>query len=165
MEFSQAVEIILEKEGGFVDDPHDTGGETNFGISKRQYPKLKIKELTKGHAKLIYERDYWNAIKALSLPSELRLLVFDTAVNQGAFVAIVTLQHIVKTQKDGIIGRRTIDQIKKYEKNLSINSLILEYTKLRVLKYVRTRGFDRFGAGWLVRVFDILKASEEAHRS
>ena len=42
-EFSLAIPIVLENEGGYVDDPNDPGGETNFGISKRSYPNVDIK--------------------------------------------------------------------------------------------------------------------------
>ena len=32
-----AIEKTLAHEGGYVNDPDDPGGETNFGISKRAY--------------------------------------------------------------------------------------------------------------------------------
>ena len=32
--FNQIIEKVLNHEGGYVDDPNDPGGETNFGISK-----------------------------------------------------------------------------------------------------------------------------------
>ena len=44
MNFSEAITFILDHEGGYVDDKTDPGGETKFGISKRQYPNLNIKE-------------------------------------------------------------------------------------------------------------------------
>ena len=59
MEFKDAVKIILKHEGGYVNDPVDPGGETNMGISKRAYPYLNIKELTKKDAEDIYFKDYW----------------------------------------------------------------------------------------------------------
>jgi lysozyme family protein len=44
--FDKAIEIILKHEGGYVNDPDDPGGETKFGITKRNYPTLNIKSLT-----------------------------------------------------------------------------------------------------------------------
>ncbi len=57
--FEKAMTFIFKWEGGYVNDGNDPGGETNFGISKRAYPNLDIKNLTKDEAKQIYYRDYW----------------------------------------------------------------------------------------------------------
>lgn len=51
MKFDDAVEIVLKHEGGYVNDKKDPGGETNMGISKRAYPHIDIKNLTKSDAK------------------------------------------------------------------------------------------------------------------
>ena len=32
--FDEIIEVTLHHEGGYVHDPKDLGGETNFGISK-----------------------------------------------------------------------------------------------------------------------------------
>jgi lysozyme family protein len=34
-DFNQAVKVILQHEGGYVDNPNDPGGATNYGISLR----------------------------------------------------------------------------------------------------------------------------------
>lgn len=82
-DFAAAVEFVLRHEGGYVNDPSDPGGETKYGISKRAYPSLNIAALTREQAVAIYERDYWRASGAPSLPMPLALVVFDTAVNMG----------------------------------------------------------------------------------
>ena len=41
--FNEIIEVVLEHEGGYVNDPDDAGGETNFGIAKRWYPNVDIK--------------------------------------------------------------------------------------------------------------------------
>ena len=56
--FPNCLAIVLKHEGGYVNDPHDPGGETNFGISKRAYPAENIKGMTKARAAEIYRRDY-----------------------------------------------------------------------------------------------------------
>ena len=51
--FDLAIPIVLENEGGYINDPNDPGGETKYGISKRSYPALDIKNLTvAGHSNL-----------------------------------------------------------------------------------------------------------------
>lgn len=51
---------LLVVEGGYVNDPNDPGGETKYGISKRFYPRVDIKNLTKDDAKKIFVKDYFN---------------------------------------------------------------------------------------------------------
>lgn len=78
-----AIERVLGREGGFVNDPTDRGGATNFGISSKSYPGLDVSKLTKDQAAGIYKRDYWDAINADTLPEGIREMAFDAAVNQG----------------------------------------------------------------------------------
>ena len=118
MNFDKAVEVILKHEGGYVNDPVDPGGETNMGISKRAYPYLNIKELTKKDAKDIYFKDYWLKAKCSKLPEELRMIYFDMVVNMGKSRAVKILQGAitakgVKTAVDGGIGPQTISNALK----------------------------------------------------
>ena len=68
MTFAQIIPEVLKREGGYVNDPDDMGGETRFGISKRSYPDINIKELTIEKAtccelhrkpKISYRRQDW----------------------------------------------------------------------------------------------------------
>lgn len=83
VEFDAAVERVLTAEGGYVNDPNDNGGATNYGISSAANPDVDVKNLTPEQAKAIYRERYWNAINADSLPAALRATAFDAAVNQG----------------------------------------------------------------------------------
>jgi len=79
----QSIQNVIRREGGYVADRADRGGETKFGISKRAYPNLDIANLTEEEAARIYKRDYWDRIKADELPENIREMAFDAAVNQG----------------------------------------------------------------------------------
>jgi lysozyme family protein len=81
--FLAAVAIVLRHEGGYVNDPKDPGGETNFGISKRSYPSLDIKNLTADQAKEIYFRDFWIKNNINLLPVTIAPKVLDTVVLAG----------------------------------------------------------------------------------
>lgn len=83
MPFDSAIQFVLEREGGYVNDPADPGGETNMGISKRAYPNEDIKNLTVERAKALYYRDYWLAAGCDQFTPPLDLIVLDTAVNMG----------------------------------------------------------------------------------
>ena len=54
MNFDLAFDRLIGHEGGYVDNPADPGGETNWGISKRSYPNINIKTLTRDGAKEMY---------------------------------------------------------------------------------------------------------------
>lgn len=81
--FDRCIAFVLKMEAGYVNNPHDAGGETNFGISKRAYPELDIKTLTVVEATEIYRRDYWVKAGCDRLEWPDCLVVFDTAVNMG----------------------------------------------------------------------------------
>src|SRR5690606_39725856 len=86
--FLRAVEVVLEHEGGYVNDPRDPGGETNWGISKRAYPDLDIANLTRTDAIAIYYRDWWQRYEYDRLKDDAVVTkLLDMAVNMGPATA------------------------------------------------------------------------------
>lgn len=81
--FDSFIDKLLKREGGYVNDPDDRGGETKYGISKKANPDVDIASLTIDAAKSIYKSRYWDAIGADGLPADMRELAFDAAVNHG----------------------------------------------------------------------------------
>lgn len=86
--FDRAFLIILKHEGNYVNHPSDPGGETNYGISKRAYPDLDIKNMTIEQAKEIYKKDYWDRAGCEKFDWPLCLVHFDTAVQHGVARAL-----------------------------------------------------------------------------
>lgn len=151
--FEKAFRILIEKEGGYFNDPR--GGETKYGISKKQYPHLDIKNLTLEQAKEIYYRDYWIPSKAYLMPEQLAILHFDTAVNTGIKTASIILQKALNKQGfnlkvDGIIGEKTLSAVKKAD----LNRLLADYTIERA-KYYAQIGDTRFLRGWINRSISV----------
>jgi lysozyme family protein len=80
--FDKIIPFVIAEEGGYVNNPKDPGGETKYGISKRSYPHLNIKDLTLPDAVAIYKKDYWeNLWERYGFP--LAACMLDTAVNMG----------------------------------------------------------------------------------
>lgn len=94
------IDSVIDREGGYVDNPADKGGPTCFGITEavarangyagtmRQFPRRE--------ATAIYQRLYWLrprfdevAKRSARLAAEL----FDTGVNMGPAVAVTFLQR------------------------------------------------------------------------
>lgn len=160
MNFNEAVDIVLKHEGGYVNDPADAGGETNYGISKQAYPDINIRNLTKEQAKMLYKRDYWDACKCDQLPDYTRLFVFDTAVNMGIGFAKKMLQVAVGAVSDGVIGPKTLAAARRCNQS----SCILNLIGLRWSRYheIAKRGKNaKFLKGWLNRLADIARHSFE----
>ena len=151
MEFCEAVKVILKHEGGYVNDPNDPGGETKYGISKRAYPKLDIKRLTKKEARKIYKKDYWDKIKADRLPPQVRLAAFDFAVNSGVYRSISLIQKVAKVKRDGVLGPKTLKQISL----MNPAKLAETFLKERTYFYFRNKNFHLYGKGWMKRLVDI----------
>ena len=60
--FDEIIDITLHHEGGYVHDPKDLGGETNYGIAKRFYPDVDIKNLTESEAKDILYTPFFTGV-------------------------------------------------------------------------------------------------------
>ena len=151
--FENAVTIIFEREGGHLSADEakkqgDPGGETKFGISKRSYPELDISALTRKQAKDIYYNDYWKPTKCDFLDWPMCLFVFDSAVNQGTNAATRMMQKALGAKDDGVIGPITIDLMAQAGKWHAA-----KFMAIRARRYAETNNFDKFGEGWLIRLF------------
>lgn len=150
--FEQAVALVLGQriEGGYVNDSRDPGGETKFGISKRSYPKLNIKTLTKEDALAIYKRDFWDVTKCDELPPKIAVLMFDGAINQGPVVSVRLLQEALgkAVVTDGIIGEKTIAAAQKANED----ELAIEFASWRLKRYAFTANAQTYMRGWSKRV-------------
>jgi len=153
--FYRCVEKILDNEGGYSNNPNDPGGETNFGISKRSYPNLDIRNLTREKAREIYLNDFYKHFKLDYLKNhELTLQVFDMVVNSGDR-GIKILQKLIAAVPDGIIGLRTLEKLNR--EILSGRDLVTAYKLGRIEYYTKLaqnkKAYRSFFLGWVVRVF------------
>jgi len=81
--FEAVMRYTLDWEGGYLWDPDDPGGETNHGISRRQYPHLDIANLTRVQTMAIYLRDYWRPYHEDIASYQIASRLFDLSVNMG----------------------------------------------------------------------------------
>ena len=155
--FDQIIEKVLKHEGGWVHDANDPGGETNFGISKRAYPNVDIKNLTKDGAKKIYKKDYWIKTKVESLPERLRYIYFDMCVNMGMRRAVKTLQNAAnnknsnKIDVDGMFGPATIKAMSNIEADRVRSYRIMYYADLIQKK----PHLEKYWYGWYRRASEV----------
>lgn len=150
--FDECFTRLLGNEGGYVNNPKDLGGETNWGISKRSYPELDIKNLTQDAAKAIYKRDFWEKCRCDELPPVVAFAIFDCAVNSGNLQAVKLLQKTVGVAEDGIIGPVTLRRAADVEPN----QLAAQYLGHRLQFMTGLRPWDTFSKGWSRRIAEQL---------
>ncbi|MGC1505654.1 MAG: holin-associated N-acetylmuramidase [Sulfitobacter sp.] len=121
----QIAEEIVAREGGFVNDPDDPGGATNFGVTIHTMRRLgvdlnqdgqvdlrDVKALSRGQAVDIFIKHYFQRPLISDLPEPLQPSVFDMYVNAGAN-AIRILQQLLRKMGgnvavDGVLGPQTL---------------------------------------------------------
>lgn len=155
--FRDYIERVLSHEGGYVNDPRDPGGETRWGISKRSYPHVDIKRLTRDDAIAIYERDFWRRVQGDKLPRQFAFQALDAAVNHGIENAVRWMQRAAGVADDGYIGPMTLAAVARTDPA----DLVLKFNAERLEFYARLSTFDAFGRGWTRRVAGNLRHAAE----
>ena len=143
---------LMGNEGGYSNNPKDPGGETNWGISKRSYPNVDIKNLTQDAAKAIYKRDFWDKCRCDELFPVLAFALFDCAVNSGCAQAIKLLQQSIGADDDGVFGRLTMSRVNDEDASV----LTAKYLGRRLQFMTSLRPWDTFSKGWARRIAEQL---------
>jgi lysozyme family protein len=157
MNFQEAIDRVLSHEGGYVNNPADPGGETQWGISKRSYPNVNIKMLTREGAIEIYRTDFWQKIHADELFDGVAYQTLDFAVNSGIETAVRYLQRALGVADDGHWGPHTAEAAKAMSESDQIMRLNAE--RLDFMRKLKT--FPTFGAGWVGRIAGNLRYGAE----
>lgn len=168
--FSKISPIILQNEGGFVNDPQDPGRATNKGIAWETWEKYakedlgveptldNLKNITTAQAETIYHKRYWGPSGFDNLhDSKLALMAYDwTITSDGAGKEIQKLLNDEFGQQlniDGRIGPKTIEAMNGVTDSAKLTSRIADirnqYYKDLVMKKPQ---YAKFLRGWLKRV-------------
>lgn len=145
MNFDIAFDRLIGNEGGLVDDKNDPGGITQWGISKRSYPDVDIKDLSKDNAKQIYLRDFWSPLG--DAHPAVKFQAFDFAVNSGMQTAIRKLQTAVGVADDGHWGPVSAAKLS----SMDVNDVLLHFMAQRLLFWTQCSAWPSFGKGWVIR--------------
>lgn len=126
------LEELIRVEGGYVNNPNDSGGETIWGITvataRRNGYKGEMKDMTKDQAVDIYMREYvispgFDKVFEISQPVAKELI--DTGVNMGQVLAVMFLQRALNAFNsrgklypdvvaDGFIGEATLSALHRF---------------------------------------------------
>ncbi|WNO53247.1 glycoside hydrolase family 108 protein [Stakelama saccharophila] len=126
MDENALIDELIDREGGFVDNPDDRGGPTCWGITQATARRCgydgPMRDLSRGRARLIYRRQYWTAPRLDAVARrapQLAAELLDSGVNMGPAVAAAFLQRALNALNrgasdypdlatDGRIGPRTL---------------------------------------------------------
>lgn len=167
MNVEQLIAELIEREGGYVNDPDDSGGPTKYGITIKTLADWRgapvtaadVKALTRAEAAKIYRKRYYIDPGICDLPEPLKAPVFDMGVNAGPATAIRLLQEVLvrhgsRIRADGIIGPKTLDSI-AVEVEATPEQLVDAYADARIAYYrdlvARRPKNKKFLKGWINR--------------
>ncbi len=154
---------------GYVNDKDDAGGETVYGITRKNFPKLKVwasldklngvvakrgykipqdemEEIENVYFKNFYQKANIEAFE----DSALAMQIFDFSINSGISRAVKTLQSMMHITVDGICGMQTVTTANiRHAK-----SVREDYRKARIAYYngISTKGNNKkYLKGWIKR--------------
>jgi lysozyme family protein len=157
--FDKSFDRLITNEGGYVNHPRDPGGETKFGISKRTYPNVDIKNLTREQAKVIYWDDFWRAGSMSQFHAAIAFQAFDAAVNHGIGNAIRMLQKAAGVADDGHIGPVTVNAVNAK----SVTDMLMLFIAYRIRFWTKLSTWESFGKGWANRAAEnLIFAAEDS---
>lgn len=169
-DFKKALEHVLQNEGGYVNDPMDRGGETNYGITWRTAKEFgyegSMKDIPMDVVERIYRTQYWDKLCCNTIAffhTELASKVFDTGVNVGVSRAGKWLQTSINLLNrnplddlyiDGVIGAKTEAALSALDTR-DFRILLLLFKSFQGNHYITLALKDdtqrRFIRGWIQR--------------
>lgn len=164
--FEQAFGEILGFEGGYSNDPDDSGGKTKYGITESTARKAgyegEMKDLTLESAKKMYYELYWKRWNYHKIKDQrIAVEMFDQAVNMGPVTANKNLQkayNLLNCGKagdlkvDGVIGPITLAYVNRYPYMTDLLQLLNVLQAKHYIDIVESNpSQEKFFRGWLKR--------------
>src|SRR3546814_11990990 len=98
---AQALDWLLEEEGGWSNHPADRGGATMYGVTQTTYngwrktksrPRQSVRSISKAEAYELYESESGKADGCHNLPEPISYLVFAGTVHSAVKRSVQRLQ-------------------------------------------------------------------------
>lgn len=156
LNFDEAFKQIAKYEGGYGNDPHDSGGETYCGISRRFHPNWhgwyiidnnkpirynKTLDCLKEDVYNFYKERYWHKLIDQVYNQKLSEELFDVSVNMGSYRAIMFLKSSLKSMSydikvDGILDNITLRILEDNRNDTTfMDSLTVKVNELQKNRY------------------------------
>ena len=181
-QFEKAIREVLKNEGvglpnnptGYVNDPVDTGGMTNYGITYKTYARWAgiqphnvtenmMRNISYGNAIRIYKELYWDKLRGDQIKKfAIAYALLDFSVNKGPHRVIPMVQEIlggVPIQRESeariVMNKETLKKLNSLNDEQSRQFLSVFFDKIddgyySIVQNNSSQG--KFLAGWLKRV-------------
>lgn len=161
------VNRLLNHEGGYVDDPLDSGGCTNWGITRGGWLDLfgtpitceELKKLPRSEAIRFYLKwgERYGVWELFDLHAGLCEIILDTSVLFGPGRAIKWLQLEAGVEDDGFIGEKTLKAIKT-QGAMRVGRGVLKRRLIHHAHRVsQVPSQVRYLLGWITRCTDLME--------
>lgn len=176
--FKTALEYVLRNEGGLSENPKDSGGITNYGISLRFLKSIEnpskygihdqiidrdtISNLTLEKVHEVYMGEFWNHSNFSSISDQdICNYVFDMAVNMGIAPAVKCLQRAIwavwknrsTVRDDGIMGPQTLIWVERCSPKYLLPAMRSERAGNYRVIIARNPDQEIFSNGWMKRAY------------
>jgi len=132
--FDIAYQLTARSEGGYANHPKDSGGETAFGLTRRDWPNWsgwlvidRLKRLygvpkaipmvnanqeLKKSVRAVFKANYWDICLCDQVKDQqVANQIFDTAINMGSGTAAKLMQRTARVKVDLHVGPITIGAV------------------------------------------------------
>lgn len=176
-DFKTALAVVLEQEGGYVNNPHDNGGETYRGIARKSNPSwsgwsivdrvrqdnLNLAELNEklsSNAVLtsliesFYEQGYWlfDSINDQIIANKVLSYSVNFGRSRGVKILQTALLHLGNDiTVDGSIGPKTLKTINDSNPDRLLGQLKVEGILAHVQIVLHNISQEVFLRGWISR--------------
>ena len=160
----EVVSEVIQREdrtgsGVITNDPLDTGGRTQWGISEKANPEVWADGvLTEQERRDTYLKKYVKGPKFDLIPdANLMAQLIDFGVNSGPGVATMKLQGILGVKVDGDLGPKTLEALTKHDSREINNLLMAERIKMIGRIVQKNPSQIKWLSGWLSRALEFLR--------
>jgi len=144
-DFEKAFKALMEDEvgatlnGGYNNRKSDRGGETKYGISKRQYPDEDIKGLNEHRARFLYRRDFWDRFSGDDLFSQaVADILLDICANNGLGAGCRMAQAAAGISPvDGAIGSQSVLALNSMASTWKEEAFFWKLALVRIDRYTK----------------------------
>jgi lysozyme family protein/endonuclease YncB( thermonuclease family) len=167
--FDKAMKHVLKEEGGWSDNPNDSGGATNKGITIGSYSeylnrpatKAELRSISNSQVRAIY-KERWDKIRGDEINNlKVSLPLFDQTFNKGSR-PVGHLKQILGLPKNGTVTPEMVEKINQLSSDES-KKVQIEFLEKEMNDYqeiVKRRPENKvFSNGWKKRINNLAKAT------